>query len=763
MARVRSSTPTLFDLEPPAPAPVVRPGSFARVALNRPVPREFTYAVPAVLQARAQLGARVAVVFAGRRSVGVIVELEHETELPAARVNDVLAVLDDDPVVGPELLALTRWIARRYACSWGEALAAVLPAPLKREGGRRKLPRIRVRSGVGTAELEMLREKHPEQLRLLRSLLELGGEALLRDLLRSLKLSESPAKTLRRRGWVEIDYVEARPDPLDTAVALRTRPERLSPDQTRALERVVARLDARAHAAFLVHGVTGSGKTEVYLRAIEHALAAGRGAIVLVPEIALTPQTTGWFRSRFGAVSVLHSRMSDAQRLDEWRKLQASQVRVVVGARSAVFAPVRELGVIVVDEEHEPSFKQESVPRYHARDVAIERARAANAVCLLGSATPALESWHAAHTGALELLSLPRRVGSAVPPRVQLVDMRNESERVRGHVLFSRVLMHQLEQTLAHREQAILFLNRRGFVQVLWCPGCRTTLACSQCSTALTWHRRIRRLVCHTCCKERDRPDACPTCTRPALFEFGGGSERVEAELAELLPGARVARMDSDTMRRREDYERTLGAFERRELDVLVGTQMIAKGLDFPTVPLGGILAAERGHLVPDFRNEERTFQLIAQVAGRAGRAELPGRVVVQTSMPQQESILFAIRGDYAGMARHVAKARRELHKPPYTRMCRVLFEGKDPKRCEEVSKRWQAELGRLFGPAGLELTDAEVAPIERLRGKYRWHLVLVCAPGSSMLERALPWLQENAPREARVDVKIDVDPVSLV
>ncbi|MSR63562.1 MAG: primosomal protein N' [Planctomycetes bacterium] len=763
----RGQTPTLFDLEPlPAAAapPVRRTGCFARVALNRPVPREFTYAVSPGLLAHAVPGARVAVPFGNRRSVGVIVELEHETEIPAARLKDVLDVLDDEPVVEGELLGLTRWIALRYACSWGEALAAVLPAPLKREGQRRKVPRIRAKAGLGAAELEELRAKHPEQLRLLRTLLELGGSMLLRDLLRNLRLSESPARSLRKRGWVEIDYVEEKPDPLlSSSTAKKVRPESLSPAQASALERVSARLVAREHATFLLHGVTGSGKTEVYLRAIEQALAQGRGAIVLVPEIALTPQTVGWFRSRFGAVSVLHSRMSDGQRLEEWRTLQRGETRVVVGARSAIFAPVRDLGVIVVDEEHEPSFKQESVPRYHARDVAVERARRAGAVCLLGSATPALESWYAAQIGRYELLSLPLRVGGGAPCKIDVVDMKRDGEKTRGAPLFSRVLLHHLGEVLKRKEQAILFLNRRGFVPVLYCAGCQTTVVCGHCSTALTWHRRIQRLVCHTCCQERDLPRACPTCSRPGLRDVGVGSEKVEHDLARLLPAARIARMDSDTMRRREDYEETLGAFERHELDVLVGTQMIAKGLDFPRVTLVGILAADQALNLPDFRSEERTFQLLAQVAGRAGRAHLPGRVIVQTTEPLQAAIVHGARVDYASMARHLEKSRLEHSYPPFVRLCRVVFEDQELERCVATTQRFELSLKDRFDAAGLSVTEAHPAPLALVRGKHRQHLLLKFPLDGALLERVLPWLMEECQNETRTDVKIDVDPASLM
>ncbi|HEX6885663.1 MAG TPA: primosomal protein N' [Planctomycetota bacterium] len=768
MATRRSPTPTLFDLgeEPertPAPARLAPGTVFVRVALNRPLAREFTYVVGPALAERARVGARVAVPFGARREIGVIVAREAETEVPSLRLKAVHAVLDDEPVLGSELLELTRWIARRYACAWGEALAAALPAPLKREAARRRVPRARVSPGIGVEQLATLVEKHPEQHRLLRTLLELGGTAMLRELLRSLRLSESPARTLRKRGWIVLDYVEEPRDPLLSGTVERPRPATLSPAQAAALATITARLETRAHRTFLLFGVTGSGKTEVYLRAIEHALAQGRGAIVLVPEIALTPQTTGWFRARFGSVAVLHSRMSDAQRFAEWKRLQSGAVRVVVGARSALFAPVADLGVIVVDEEHEPSFKQESVPRYHAREAAVERARLAGAVCLLGSATPALESWHAAATGAYELLALPERVGGGAPCIVQLVDMRRDGERVRSSQLFSRLLLHFLEETLAAGEQAILFLNRRGFVPVLYCPGCASTLRCEDCTTALAYHRRIARLVCHSCCRERAVPRACPTCSRPNLRQVGGGSERVEAELARLLPRARAARMDSDTMRRREDYETTLERFGRGELDVLVGTQMIAKGLDFPRVTLVGILAAEQSLTQPDFRAEERTFQLLAQVAGRAGRSALPGRVVVQTTEPENVAIRHGVRGDYVGLAGVLLAQRRALRQPPFGRLCRVVFEDADAARGLEVATRWVAELRRRFAGTPLTVDGPSAAPRALLRGKHRQHLQLKAPHAAPAFEQALEWLTEQAAREGRTDVKIDVDPMAML
>ncbi len=763
--RRRSATPTLFDLEPRVERPARIYRSFAGVALNRPVRRVFTYAVPEPLLPRVAPGMRVAVPFGTRRVLGVVVELGSESALPAGRVKELLDVLDGAPVVGPELLGLTRWIAERYACAWGEALAAALPAPLKRERARRRVAYIRASPGVGRAELESLAAARPEQHRLLRALLESGARLRLRDLLRSSRLSESPARSLRRRGWVEIEYAEDVEDPLGGGPlpSARPRPAQLSPAQTQALEPIRAALEGRAGAAFLLHGVTGSGKTEVYLRAIEQARALGRGAIVLVPEIALTPQTVGWFRARFGEVSVFHSRMSDSRRLAEWQRLQRGDVHVVVGARSAIFAPVKDLGVIVVDEEHEPSFKQESVPRYHAREVALERARRERAVCLLGSATPSMEAWHLSRTGRLERLSLPERVGGGRSCSVLIVDMRLDSERDRRSRFFSRCLTTLLAETLEHHEQAILFLNRRGFVPVLWCPGCQTTLVCERCSLALTYHRRIDRLVCHACCRERALPPACPTCSRPGLRPFGGGSERVEADLARLFPGVRARRMDSDTMRRREDFEQCLGAFERHELDVLVGTQMIAKGLDFPRVTLVGIISADQALHLPDFRSGERTFQLIAQVSGRAGRGLLPGRVVVQTTLPDERAVSLGARGDYEAFVLSEDPVRRENLYPPHARLVRVVFEDREERRVEEQASRFGGELAHMLPKDAAQMLGPIAAPVALLRGRHRWHLLVKVRRDEPLFERVVERLAELAAGIDRPSVTVDVDPMSML
>ena len=757
--------PGLFPTPEDPRAPAIAAGLFAQVAVDRPMRCEYTYAVPEHLAPRVAPGVRVAVPFAGRRVVAVVVGTPETCDVPAARLKALADVLDPEPIVDAALLDLTRWMAGYYACSWGETLAAVLPALLKREGGRRKVAMLAPAPGVGPEELASLEGRYVKQHRVLRTLLDLGGAIEKRELLTRLGLSDSPVTTLVRKGWVNVEYVEQAADDLTRAEpgAARVRPAQLLEGQAHAVDAIVARLDAREFTPFLLRGVTGSGKTEVYLRVIEAALEAGRGAIVLVPEIALTPQTVGWFRSRFGDVAVLHSRMTDAQRLEMWMRVKRGELRVVVGARSAVFAPVPELGVIVVDEEHEPSFKQSNAPRYNARDVAVVRARNAGAVCVLGSATPSLESWHNAHAGRYELLELTERASGGELPNVQVIDMRNEPAGERGPALFSRHLVGLLEDALERREQAILFLNRRGFSPILWCQACGETVKCAQCDVSLTWHRRIARLVCHSCYDERVEPKECPSCTAPSLRFLGVGSERVEDVLARVLPDARIARMDSDTMLRREDYERTLNAFGEGELDVLVGTQMIAKGLDFPRVTVVGIVSADSSLHLPDVRAGERTFQLLSQVAGRAGRADLEGNIVIQTVTPEHPAIVHAARHDFEAFARTEMVARQELGYPPFGRLIRVVVDDEDEARTRETIGAIAEALLANVASDTVSVLGPAPAPVALQRGRHRHHLLIKAVGSGTSLALARTILAELAAKSGRTRVAIDVDPVGML
>ncbi|MGK0218990.1 MAG: primosomal protein N' (replication factor Y) [Planctomycetota bacterium] len=733
---------------------------FADVALQRPVRREWTYKVPVEYQANLQVGMRVAVPLGRRREIGVVVRLSAECKLESKRVRAIATVLDEQPVVDQPLLDLTRWMADYYACAWGEALGAVLPAALKRERGKRMLTVVEPAPGVGVEQLESLETSSPKQHIVLRTLLEASGPMERPDLLRKLNLTASPLNTLIKKGLVSATKVEAEIDELlRGGNSERVRPEQLTEDQTSAVEAITERLSAREFGAFLLYGVTGSGKTEVYLRVIEKCLAQGRGAIVLVPEIALTPQTVGWFQSRFESVAVLHSRMSDGQRLDMWQRVQRGDARVVVGARSAIFAPVKDLGVIVVDEEHEPSFKQGSTPRYHARDVAVVRAHRTGAVCLLGSATPSMESWVNAERGRYERLDLRSRVHGKPMPPVETVDMRLQ----RGKGPFSLPLMNRLRETLERKEQAILLLNRRGFSTTMWCKKCFVSVRCENCDVTLTYHRKRERMVCHACCEESLAPAACPSCTAPALKFVGEGSEKIELLLPRELPGVRVARMDSDTMLRVEDYENTLAAFGRGEIDVLVGTQMIAKGLDFPRVTLVGIIAADGALNSGDFRATERTFQLISQVSGRAGRGELDGRIVLQCREPEEPTLIHAARHDYEGFMVRDISDRKTIGFPPFSRIIRVVFEDEDEQRVVQCAAHVAAVLREHLAVHGVQVFGPSPAQTSMLRRRHRHNLLVKGPLEGEGMAHARGLLLQLSDENARPRIKIDVDPVNLM
>ncbi|MCL4729535.1 MAG: primosomal protein N', partial [Planctomycetes bacterium] len=602
----------LFDDTVPAPA------AYVEVAVPTPVDRLFDYAVPAPLAARAKTGHRVRVPFGRRSLIGIVVAEKATTTLAPSQVREVLEAPDDDPLVHQGMLNLTRWMAEYYACSWGEALQAVLPAVV-RTGRKRKtrlvlrLTRATAETLAHAAELEAKAEsaarKKPgggqralAHARILRALATFTDrEFSPTELAEKLGLSVAPMNTLRREGWLAFEKVEVLPEFAGGAGGAETAPRTLTPDQQHALAAVAAAIARDEYRTFLLFGVTGSGKTEVYIRAIEQALAAGKSAIVLVPEIALTPQTTRRFASRLAGVSVLHSAMTDAERRDAWREISQGRSRVVVGPRSALFAPVRDLGLVVVDEEHEGSYKQDNTPRYHARDTAVMRARLERAVVILGSATPSLESWHNAQTGKYELIELRSRVtpGRAQPEpaviadgrlpdaglaSVEIIDMGQECREQQAFTFFSRRLRGAVAQALEQGRQAIVFLNRRGYHTLLSCRNCGQAMMCPHCAIPMSWHRGLRKMTCHYCLETADLPRQCPACHGGPVKLMGMGTERLEEELRTVFAPARVARMDSDVMKTRQDYESTLEAFRAGETQVLVGTQMIAKGLDFPNV-----------------------------------------------------------------------------------------------------------------------------------------------------------------------------------
>jgi primosomal protein N' (replication factor Y) len=542
--------------------------------------------------------------------------------------------------------------------------------------------------------------------------------------------------------------------------------------------------------AFLLHGVTGSGKTEIYLRAIEEIVRQGKEAIVLVPEISLTPQTIQRFRGRCGEVAVLHSHLREAERGGHWRRVAAGQVQVVVGARSAVFAPCKKLGLIVIDEEHESSFKQDSTPRYHARDVAVMRARLEGIPILLGSATPSLESWHNAERGQYQLLNLPNRVLDRPLPDVHRIDLRHEPlSRGRLHAL-SPSLERAMREALRQGGQVILLLNRRGYSTHLQCPGCGHVATCRFCDLTLTYHREREVALCHYCGYEEQPPQSCPKCNFAQVRYQGIGTEKLQAEIEEKFPGSVARRMDSDTMRRPGSHERVLAAFRQGLIHILFGTQMIAKGLDFPNVTLVGVVNADVGLHLPDFRSAERTFQLLSQVAGRAGRGPQGGKVLVQTYNPEQPCIALAARHDYDAFVRDELAHRRAHNYPPYQRLARLIIRAKEQEKAATFAERlaigFQAALGSLASsgergaeseergggpalhaprsplPAEVRLLGPAEAPVFRLKGYFRYHFQLQ-SPSAATLHQLLRAVLPSMRVPAGVEYTLDVDPFNML
>jgi primosomal protein N' (replication factor Y) len=538
-------------------------------------------------------------------------------------------------------------------------------------------------------------------------------------------------------------------------------PQQLNPWQAQVLEPVTRRIDAGGFEAFLLHGVTGSGKTEVYLHAVQAALRRGRSALLLIPEIVLTPQTADRFRARLGAeLGILHSGMTLAERHDVLVAAARGEIQVILGARSAVFAPFRDLGLIVVDEEHEPSYKQNEKPRYHARAVALVRASLEGAAVLLGSATPSLESYENVARGKYVLLRIPERVDGRPLPHVQIVDMRTAENR---HAVLSQPLLDALADRLERREQSILLLNRRGHSNYVQCYACGELVRCPYCDISLTYHAVGNELRCHYCSHSRKVPRECPHCANPCQLFRGVGTQRLEQELGGLLPGARLRRMDLDTTARRGSHRTILQEFAAGEVDILLGTQMVAKGHDFPGVTLVGVVQAETGLSLPDFRAAERTFQLMAQVAGRAGRGALPGEVYIQTLCPDHYSIALAAAQEYEGFFRHEAELRRSLAYPPYSRLVGITGTGPEPTRLSRGMEQMAEALRARWAGAGVQILGPAVSPIPRLRGRFREQILV-----KGKLDRDdKAWLIDRALEGQRslpgVEFQVDVDPVNMM
>ena len=698
----------------------------ARVSLEIALRKEFDYLIPAEFAGQIEVGSRVQVPFGARKIPGTVTALAEESA--HTKLKPILKLIGAHSLVTPKVLQLARWIGEYYCCAPETALKSVLPEAIRKEkDGWKKQLFVRVLPLSGEFP------KLPKRQQEVWNIMEERREILLTELV---ELAETTAATVRKledRGLVEITTEISERDPYARETILPTQSITLNPAQAKALGEITREMNRGENgrhltpaqsplladpqrgagekpssilhpppSTFLLHGVTGSGKTEIYLQALAHALEQGKGGIVLVPEIALTPQTVERFKARFSSgklqtlVAVLHSHLSAGERHDEWHKIRQGRARIVIGARSAIFAPVEPLGLIIVDEEHESTYKQEEAPRYHARDVAIMRGQMENAVVVLGSATPSLESFYNCRRGKFTLLELPERVDDQKMPRVRVVDMRQAAAKEKGNLIFSPQLKEAIHQRLDRGEQTILFLNRRGYSTSLQCPKCGYVCNCPNCSLALTFHRQEQKLACHICGHAEKVPSVCPDekCKNPAIRFAGTGTQKVEETLAKLFPKARIKRMDADTMKRKDDYRKVLGDFRAGKTDILVGTQMIAKGLHFPNVTLVGIIYADLALHQPDFRAGERTFQLLTQVAGRAGRGDVEGEVFVQAFAPFHPAIQYARRHDFNGFYEQEIEFREQLKYPPVSRVALLTLKGRNEEKVKFSAEHLKEKSG---------------------------------------------------------------------
>jgi primosomal protein N' (replication factor Y) len=741
-------------------------GLFVDVVFDRPLDHAFTYAVGDELSAKIGVGKRVRAPFGrgDKATVGYCVRLS-ETAPPRA-VKDLIDVLDDEALLTDNLLRLTRWMADYYLCGWGQVLNAVVPAGARDRAGTRKLVFI---EAVPDAEWPSPPpELTAKQATALQQLRNLGRPVEMRQVGRLARCGPGPVEALVAKGVARrvARRIEQFADTSEEAAP--DGPIVLNPDQERVWKRLEPALSSGGFNAFLLHGVTGSGKTEVYLRAIEEVVKQGKEALVLVPEISLTPQTIQRFKGRCGEVAVLHSHLGDAERGGHWRRVASGLVHVVVGARSAVFAPARKLGLIVIDEEHETTFKQESTPRYHARDVAVMRARLENIPIVLGSATPSLESFHNAQRGQYTLLELPQRVLDRPLPHVGIIDLRHQGPAKGRFSPVSDALDHAMRETLKEGGQVMLLLNRRGFSTHIHCPACGFVEGCKFCDLALTYHKQRDVMLCHYCGFEKEPLRTCPTCGASAVRYQGLGTEKLQAEIEDRFRGYVVERMDSDSMRRPGSHAKVLSAFRRGQIQILLGTQMIAKGLDFPNVTLVGVVNADIGLNVPDFRSAERTFQLLSQVAGRTGRGPRGGKVLIQTYTPDHPSVSLAAKHDYANFALTELATRRNHHYPPFQRLARVVIRSRDQQAAGDFADRMAGAFTEAFnqlgknGPLEVRLLGPAEAPVFRLKGYYRYHFQLQSpSPGTlhQVFRAVLPTLRPPG----NVEYSLDIDPYQML
>lgn len=753
----------LFDMElPPWELDSQSECRAAKIVFAEPPHGPLHYRVPDEWALKIQPGSRVRVPLGrgNRAMLGYCIALETIQQSPDS-LKAVSEVIDPEPLCTSAVLELLQWMSRYYLAPLGQVFEAAIPAGVRTAAGTR-LRTILIATPMAKKEaIAGLASKKQQEV--MRQLL-LAQEGLSLEQLEKLaNCSAAPIAALRRTGLIEARQERFFDGAENSGSLPAATPLALSVDQRQALRLILDALESSHSQTVLLHGITGSGKTEVYMQAIHEVISYGKQAIVLVPEISLTPQTHQRFMNRFGSVATLHSHQSDVQRHHQWRRIATGSVPVVIGPRSAIFAPVPRLGLIVVDEEHESSFKQDTLPRYHARDVALHRAYLEKIPLVLGSATPSLESWQRALKGTYKLAKLPRRIHNRPLPQVQIVDLRLSANSL-GRGSISRPLMEAIQETLAEQGQIMLLLNRRGFATTIQCPRCGHVVACPDCDLPLTHHRDGSKACCHYCDYTIPTPPVCPACKFDGIHFSGQGTQRLEIEVQYRFPNATVARMDSDTMRKPGSHERVLSQFREGKIQILLGTQMIAKGHDFPNVLLVGVINADNGLHFPDFRAAEKTFQIVTQVAGRTGRGEKGGSVVVQTFSPDHPAIVAASQHDFAGFAAEELKKRSQFGYPPFGFLARVIVRGPQQKESEEFAESFVKRLQttriqqqiecRILGPAP--------PPLARLRGLYRFHALIHCdapEPLNRLIQRATAEIK--LPKD--VQYVVDIDPMDTL
>jgi len=782
-------TPSLFEME--VPEPETPCDHVVQVAFDSGADTVFSYLVPNEVWP-IEPGMRVEVPLGrkNRRVTGYCVNIDPPKTDTAAngkpyRLKRINSVIDDQPLLAPHLMELASWISQYYVCPLGQVLAAMVPGAVKRGAGVKKQKVVYLSEDWTSCRERVKGKKQTLVLGELESKKAFSEDAALsiKDLQEACDCTAHPIKRLADQGLVTFATRSAFRDlpPLPEGLLVPELQDlTLNDDQTKALKHIVAQIQSRQFGVTLLYGVTGSGKTEVYIQAIHETLAQGKGAIVLLPEIALTAQTVQRFKVRFGEVAVMHSGLSAAQRHAQWQSIRSGEAQVVVGARSAVFAPLPKLGLIVVDEEHESSYKQDTLPRYHARDLAIKRTHLAQAHCILGSATPAMETLVNCTTkDAFNMVRLPKRVMDLPMPHMRLIDIREEPQTKSGFQLLSGLLCEHLRNTLAKKEQAILLLNRRGYSSFVFCPSCKHTLQCRNCDVTLTFHKSSYQkqapistvsgkhmgdgyAICHYCQAQTLVARQCPLCQKKMIM-IGLGSQRLEEELMAKFPAARTARIDSDAMAGK-DYYQTLKQFGQGEIDILAGTQMLAKGLHFPNVTLVGIISADTSLFLPDFRASERTFQLISQVAGRAGRSDKNGTVFVQTILPDQPAIQFAKNHDFEGFARAELKLRRDCNLPPFWRLAKIGLRDEDFERLEAGANALRQRIDTTLAALGLEAQVRGPMPpvISRIQRAHRLQ-ILIQAANASTLQSLFSSLRRQPTLKPAVKTVIDIDPVHVL